>query len=101
MTWSVSQGTSLRRVHVEGGLNVTDGTESSGGFLADSKVDSNCSKSVTATMALQKRYLGNLVGIAMEHGIRRRLKSAFRNLAELPITIVTNTPLIREKPYLY
>src|SRR5258708_36168977 len=37
--WAVSQGTALRRVHIKGDLNLSDGGWSSGGFLADSKVD--------------------------------------------------------------
>src|SRR5947208_10858733 len=37
--WAVSQGTGLRRVHVKGDVNLWDGGGSSGGFLADSKID--------------------------------------------------------------
>lgn len=37
MVWSVSQGTSLRRLHAKGDLQVSDGTYCSGGLLADSK----------------------------------------------------------------
>ncbi|HZS39599.1 MAG TPA: hypothetical protein VFF06_22360, partial [Polyangia bacterium] len=37
--WAVSQGTQLRRVHVEGDLKLDDGGWSSGGFIADSIVD--------------------------------------------------------------
>src|SRR5208337_4387400 len=42
ITWAVSQGTSLRRVHIKGNLNLANtngGAWSSGGFLADSKID--------------------------------------------------------------
>jgi hypothetical protein len=37
--WAVSQGTFLRRVHVLGPMNLWDGGYSSGGFIADSKID--------------------------------------------------------------
>jgi len=37
--WAVSQATALRRVHVKGALNLWDGGWSSGGFLADCKID--------------------------------------------------------------
>ncbi len=37
--WAVSQGTALRRVHVKGNLNLSDGGWASGGFIADSKID--------------------------------------------------------------
>ncbi|MEI9864402.1 MAG: hypothetical protein WDN00_07560 [Limisphaerales bacterium] len=44
--WAVSQGTSFRRMHVHGEVdlaNHTDGKFASGGFLADSKVDTTIS----------------------------------------------------------
>src|SRR5579862_5532166 len=37
--WAVSQGTALRRVHIKGDLNLSDGGWSSGGFMADCKID--------------------------------------------------------------
>jgi hypothetical protein len=37
--WAVSQATSLRRVHVKGNLHLWDGGWSSGGFMADCKID--------------------------------------------------------------
>ena len=39
MVWAVSQGTALRGVHVLGDVNLWDGGWSSGGYLADSRVD--------------------------------------------------------------
>lgn len=39
MLWAVSQATSLRRVHVKGNLRLSDRGATSGGFLADTKVD--------------------------------------------------------------
>jgi hypothetical protein len=37
--WAVSQGTAMRRTHIKGDLNLWDGGWSSGGFLADSRID--------------------------------------------------------------
>ncbi len=37
--WAVSQGASIRRTHVKGNLNLSDGGWSSGGFIADCKID--------------------------------------------------------------
>ncbi len=37
--WAVSQATALRRVHVKGDMNLWDGGWSSGGFIADCKID--------------------------------------------------------------
>lgn len=41
MLWSVSQATSLRRVHVKGDLSLSGSGSTSGGFLADTKADGN------------------------------------------------------------
>src|SRR5262249_25689731 len=41
--WAVSQATALRRLHVKGSINLWDGGWSSGGFIADSKIDSQVS----------------------------------------------------------
>ena len=39
MLWAVSQATSLRRVHIKGDLALSGSGSTSGGFLADTKVD--------------------------------------------------------------
>ena len=85
MTWSVSQGTSLRRVHVNGSLNLSDGQYSSGGFLADSKVNSTVSSGTQQQWLSRNDIWGNWSGASLEHGVCWRFKSAFRNLAQSPI----------------
>ena len=101
MTWSVSQGTSLRRMHVAGGLNVTDGTEASGGFLADSKVDT-----LVQTWSQQQWLSRNDIWTTWSGSLWNMVFVGDSNppAGTWPgsaITIVTNTPLVREKPYLY
>lgn len=101
MTWSVSQGTSLRRIHVKGGLNVSDGTYCSGGFLADSKVDS------TVDSISQQQWLSRNDIWANWSG--QVWNMVFVGVSNPPsgtwpgskYTIITNTPLVREKPYLF
>jgi hypothetical protein len=101
MTWAVSQGTSLRRMHVEGSLNLSD-TEgdaySSGGFLADSKIDSTVS-SITQQQWLSRndiwgRWSGgvwNMVFVGVSNAPAQSWPT---------YTTITNTPIVREKPYL-
>ncbi len=103
MTWAVSQGTALRRMHIKGSLNLADtisGAYSSGGFLADSKVDSTVS-SITQQQWLSRNDIwGNWSG--------QNWNMVFVGVTRPPagtwpgsqFTVVTNTPLIREKPYL-
>ncbi len=104
MTWAVSQGTALRRMHVKGNLNLANtdnGAWSSGGFLADSKVDSTVS-SITQQQWLSRNDVwGNWSG--------QNWNMVFVGVSNAPsgtwpgskYTTVTNTPYIAEKPYLY
>ena len=103
MTWAVSQGTSLRRLHVRGGLNLSDPgwrAYSSGGFLADSAID-NAVDSITQQQWLSRNaswgsWSGqnwNMVFV----GVSTPPEGTWPNP---PYTVITNTPLICEKPFL-
>lgn len=103
MTWAVSQDTWLRRMHVKGSLNLADtnsGAYSSGGFLADSKVDSQVN-SITQQQWLSRndiwsRWSGqnwNMVFV----GVSNAPSGTWPGNT---FTVITNTPNIAEKPYL-
>ena len=103
MTWAVSQDTWLRRIHVRGNLNLADlvdGAYSSGGFLADSKVDATVA-SISQQQWLSRNDIWgswsgqnwNMVFV----GVSNPPSGAWPNSK---FTVVTNTPLVREKPYL-
>lgn len=103
MTFAVSQDTWLRRMHIEGSLNLANlenGAYSSGGFLADSEIDSTVS-SVTQQQWLSRNdiwqtwsgQVWNMVFV----GVSNPPSGAWPGSK---YTIITNTPLIREKPYL-
>ncbi|HEV2693945.1 MAG TPA: hypothetical protein VG347_13710 [Verrucomicrobiae bacterium] len=103
MTWAVSQGTWLRRMHIKGGLNLANtasGAYSSGGFLADSKIDSTVS-SITQQQWLSRNDIWggwsgqnwNMVFVGVN-------KPPAGTWPGSKFTTITNTPLIREKPYL-
>jgi hypothetical protein len=101
MTWSVSQGTSLRRIHVHGALNVSDGTYASGGFLADSKIDSTVSSLSQQQWFSRNDIWANWSGSVWNMvfvGVSNPPSGTWPNP---PYTVITNTPLVREKPYLY
>ena len=102
--WAVSQGTSFRRMHVHGEVdlaNHTDGNYASGGFLADSKVDTTISSISQQQWLSRNDIFGNWSG-----GVWNMV---FVGVSNPPVgtwptkvyTVITNTPLIREKPYLY
>lgn len=101
MTWSVSQGTSLRRMHVKGSLNLSDGTYSSGGFLADSKVNSTVS-SISQQQWLSRNVIwGNWSGSVWNMVFVGVSNPPSGTWPSPQYTVITNTPLVREKPYLY
>ncbi len=102
--WAVSQGTSFRRMHVLGEVdlaNHTDGNFASGGFLADSKIDSTISSIAQQQWLSRNDVFGNWSG-----GVWNMV---FVGVSNPPVgiwpakvyTVITNTPLIAEKPYLY
>jgi Domain of unknown function (DUF5011) len=100
---AVSQGTDLRRLHVQGNVdlaNHSDGNWSSGGFMADSKVDGTLNSISQQQWLSRNDTWGNWSG-----GVWNMV---FVGISNPPAgtwpasvyTTVTNTPLIAEKPYL-
>src|SRR5271170_7798815 len=101
MTWSVSQDCPLRRMHVKGNLNVSDGTYCSGGFLADSLIDSKVS-----SISQQQWFSRNDIWGSWSGSVWNMVFVGVSNAPSgtwpgTPYTVVTNTPYIAEKPYLY
>ena len=104
MMWAVSQGTSLRRMHIEGNLdlaNFTDGNFSSGGFLADSKVDATISSLSQQQWLCRNDLLGAWSGGVWNMVFVGVTNPPVGTWPTKPFTTVTNTPVIAEKPYLY
>ena len=104
---AISQAAPLRRLHVKGELQLFDwGSKgnvgfASGGFLADSLVDGN------VVPASQQQWLArnstwggwqNAVWNTVFVGCENTPGNTFPNP---PYTVVDQTPVIREKPYLY
>ena len=98
--WAVSQGTAVRRLHVQGNLRLFDGGWSSGGFLADSKVDGNVVPgsqqqwlSRNSDFNAWKGGVWNIVFVGCPHAPADAWPKP-------PYTTVAETPVIREKPFL-
>jgi hypothetical protein len=103
-TWAVSQGASLRRVHIAGGLELANQScgEASGGFMADTTVDNGvnaCSQQQwytrNSTMASFSDYVWNFVFSGDTFTSTTPSNTFPKN------TILSTTPVVREKPYLY
>lgn len=104
MTWAVSQDTSLRRMHIMGNLNLANletNAYASGGFLADSLVDSRVDSKTQQQWISRNddwaHWTGknwNMVFVGVPH-------SPAGNWPKPPYTVISRTPVVCEKPYLY
>jgi len=103
ITWAVSQGTSLRRIHIKGTLNLANtnaGAWSSGGFLADSKIDSAVNSLTQQQWLSRNDAWGNWTGHNWNMVFVGVSNPPSGTWPAIPYTVISNTPLIREKPYL-
>jgi CubicO group peptidase (beta-lactamase class C family) len=99
-TWAVSQAATMRRAHIKGNLNLWENGYSSGGYLADCKIDG------TVTSGTQQQWFSrndewgawsggnwNMVFVGV-------INPPAGEWPARPYTVVEKTPLVREKPYL-
>jgi hypothetical protein len=99
--WAVSQATALRRVHVKGALNLWDGGWSSGGFLADCKVDGQVNSGSQQQWLSRNAEWGGWKGANWNMVFVGIVNPPAGRWPEPPYTVIDRTPVIREKPYLY
>lgn len=99
--WAVSQATALRRVHVKGDMNLSDHGWSSGGFIADCVVDGRIDSGSQQQWLSRNARWGSWIGGSWNMvfvGTENPPQGAW---PDKPYTVIDQTPLIREKPYLY
>jgi hypothetical protein len=98
--WGVSQAAPLRRVHIKGDLKLHDNGWSSGGYIADSKIDG------TVDAGGQQQWFTRNVDLktwkggqwnVMFVGVPNAPADKWPNN---PYTVIKEMPLVREKPYL-
>jgi hypothetical protein len=99
--WAVSQAAPMRRMHIRGDLVLDDGGWSSGGFLADSKVDGQVRSGSQQQWITRNSELGswsganwNMVFVGTEH-------APANSFPDPPYTTLAAAPVIREKPFLF
>jgi hypothetical protein len=97
--WGVSQAAPMRRVHVKGNLKLHDNGYSSGGFLADSKIDGEI-----LFGSQQQWFSRNSQWEACSGGAWNILSlgvtnAPVTNWPDGPYTSIQATPVSREKPY--
>lgn len=100
LVWAISQGTSFRRMHVRGNMNLSDNGWSSGGFVADSKIDGTIDSGSQQQFLTRNTTYGRWNGSNWNMvfvGDKNAPSGAWPNA---PYSVVEKTPVIREKPYL-
>ena len=99
--WAVSQADPMRRVHIKGSLTLNQsGGYASGGFLADSLIDDNVSSGSQQQWMSRNDDWGSWSGSVWNMvftGVTNAPSGTFPSPA---YTVIANTPVVREKPFL-
>lgn len=102
--WAVSQATALRRVHVKGSMDLWDRAYdpawSSGGFIADSKIDNVLESGSQQQFLTRNSVLSNWSGGVWNMVFVGDEQAPAGAWPAKPYTVVDKTPVVREKPYL-
>jgi len=101
--WAVAQAAPFRRMHIRGDLRLEPSGYgwASGGYIADSKIDGSVlpySQQQWLTRDSQIGGWGNGVWNMVFSGVEGAPAQSFPNP---PYTTLSNSPVTREKPYLY
>lgn len=99
--WAVSQASAYRRMHVRGNLELSDGGWSSGGFMADSKVDGQVRSGTQQQWLTRNSQLGGWTGSNWNMVFVGSQGVPGNTFPDPPYTTVDRTPTVREKPFLY
>lgn len=103
LQWGVSQAAPLRRMQINGGLELTDSYcgNASGGFISDTVVTGNVNPCSQQQWYTRNSALGSWTG-----GVWNMVFSGVTGAPEQtyptpPETVLPTTPVSREKPFLY
>jgi hypothetical protein len=99
--WATSQATPFRRMHIKGNLVLDDGGWSSGGFIADSRIDSTIISGSQQQYFTRNSYMGKWKGASWNMVFVGDVNSPSESWPKPPYTVVSETPVIREKPFLF
>ena len=98
--WAVSQAAPMRRMHIRGDLVLDDGGWSSGGFLADSKVDGEVRSGSQQQWLTRNSALGRWSGANWNMVFVGTRGAPATTFPDPPHTTIDAAPVIREKPFL-
>ncbi|MEU1404845.1 RICIN domain-containing protein [Streptomyces sp. NPDC005728] len=99
--WAVSQAAAYRRMHLRGNLALDDGGWSSGGLLADSRIDGQVNSGSQQQWLTRNSQLGSWTGSNWNMVFAGSQGVPGTSFPNPPYTTVARTPVSREKPFLY
>jgi hypothetical protein len=103
LQWGVSQGAPLRRMLINGSLELTDSYcgEASGGFISDTVVTGNVNSCSQQQWYTRNSTLGSWSGSLWNMVFSGVQGAPTPNYPANAYTVLPTTPVNREKPYLY
>ncbi|MGV9850830.1 coagulation factor 5/8 type domain-containing protein [Streptomyces sp. NPDC003442] len=99
--WAVSQAAPYRRMHLKGDLQLDDGGWSSGGLLADTKVDGQVKSGSQQQWLSRNTEWGSWTGSNWNMVFVGAENAPAGDFPNPPYTRVDKSPITREKPFLY
>jgi fibronectin type 3 domain-containing protein len=103
LQWGVSQGTSLRRMQINGSLELTDSFcgFSSGGFISDLLVTGTVNSCSQQQWLTRNSVIGNWTGSNWDMVFAGVEGAPYANYPSNSFTVLPTTPVSREKPFLF
>ncbi|MGY0021531.1 discoidin domain-containing protein [Streptomyces sp. YJ-C3] len=101
--WAVAQAAPFRRIHVTGGLNLAPNGYgwASGGYIADSKIDGTVGPYSQQQWYTRDSSVGGWTNGVWNMTFTGVQGAPATNFDTGPYTTLDNTPVSREKPFLY
>ena len=99
--WAVSQAAPYRRIHLRGDLALDDGGWSSGGFMADCRIDGTVQSGTQQQWFTRNSQIGAWRGSnwnMMFTGVEGAPPTSF---PDPPYTRLPTVPVVREKPFVH
>ncbi|WP_146447783.1 coagulation factor 5/8 type domain-containing protein [Bythopirellula polymerisocia] len=98
--WAISQAAPMRRTHIQGDLHLSSGGWSSGGYLADCKVDGSVVPGTQQQWLSRNSEWKQWIGGAWNMVFVGCKNAPEGEWPDEPFTVVVETQVVREKPYL-
>ncbi|MGV9361488.1 RICIN domain-containing protein [Amycolatopsis sp. NPDC003731] len=99
--WAVSQAAPYRRMHVRGDLQLDDGGWASGGWISDTKIDGQVRSGSQQQWISRNSQFGSWNGSNWNMVFAGVQGAPANTFPSPPYTTVGQTPVTREKPFLY